>query len=505
MHIVFVVMPFIGLLARNGALCSDIDFGAAWAGIHSRMLASGRLRADATSTRVSATETSSAVQVATQPVAGLPEAMRAAHVDSKLFVASTWCEEQGAVSMNEVFEEFDEFAAALSLTVDEKQRLSDVIMARLSRSWAPGEAIVNSPQLRAALQLVVQLRRGHSGSARLGALLDRLEAQLESEVAFDWEAFLRTEKEDIWQAIGSDSDNARGTFEAVAKLLTPGSIAEELVVSSGRGYEFEGRTLGGSPASISLARGGEMWGVWPLHVVVDGPAELLGMRLVALERQSGAFAGNDAFNVLGGGIAAEPGDRLHLAPPARAAALELVTFDQLPEVAQPLAEVLQQHGEGPHIVAPPPILDAARFTLRLRQAESEGARTTARFQRLRDAPVLRNLVAHAANDALWRESWEAFASAHPDSTARLEKLYEATRGAASRARPPPKVEPRKEQVGGGGVPWNVVRIALVTLVVAAFVGVYMLGQGKKEELPTYSLDGATQTRVLKPVFQLSSN
>ncbi|CAE8625673.1 unnamed protein product, partial [Polarella glacialis] len=227
----------------------------------------------------------------------------------------------------------------------------------------PGEALVGSQTLREALEVMLKLLRSENGVSSLDAVVDRAIAQLKAGVV-NWEELLG-DKALAWEkTTGLPVSEVETRCRAALRLLTTGNNqAEEVQVSSGEGLTFDGTWLGpaaGRTVAFRVARSptDQLWGQWPSHYVVEGPAALLGHRLVACKRGSGGNVFTSS-----GELSVKTGDSLYLANADRAAILEMATYDQLPEFAGMLAQLLRE-GQTPadEIQAPPEMMEAARFT-----------------------------------------------------------------------------------------------------------------------------------------------
>merc|ERR1740121_3595091 len=126
----------------------------------------------------------------------------------------------------------------------------------------------------------------------------------------------------------------------------------------------------------------------------------------------------------------------------RAAVLNLMVFDQLPDYYASYGELLMlqdsagARNEEDKLLVDPSIVEkmtvgekeAARFAMRLGDLSSEEARTRSRLKRLREEPLMREVSVLVAADAELAELAKALAPWEP-------QLYGAARRAQLRARP----------------------------------------------------------------------
>merc|ERR1712008_446586 len=174
-----------------------------------------------------------------------------------------------------------------------------------------------------------------------------------------------------------------------------------------------------------------------------------------------------------------PGDRLFVAGGARAAILELATFDRLPECAQEHADLLTSGSD--KLVAPPEMIEAAWFAKRLEKLPGAAACVEARLQRLKALPMVEDLLIRAKTDPRWCKLMQAMSPWHT-------RLYSAARKAMLAKTATPSVRARRQLVVRG--PLTELLLVLFVLAAAVFAIWTWTHQPDSIALPTYSLTGS---------------
>lgn len=356
------------------------------------------------------------------------------------------------------------------LLADARAGLGSDCLATVS----PAEAILSSSDLQDAAAAVLRLMQSKSGEARWAALVEGTITQLEEVGGINWEGLLKLD------APGDEAALRRG-----AALLTLGSKqAEEVEVLSGTTGDFVGRWQGiEAHFCLKLSEKVSDWGQWSAFALERGPELIVGNRLVACLRASGESPFNDC-----GQLAVQPGDRLFVAGRARAAILELATFDRLPEFAKEHADLLISGHE--KVVAPPEMIEAARFVKRLENMPGAAACVEARLQRLKASPMVEELVMRAKTDPRWCKLMQAMAPWHT-------RLYSAARKAMLAETQTPSVRARRQLVVRG--PLTELLLVLFVLAAAIFAIWTWTHQPESTALPSYLLTGSNSLTA-KPLL-----
>jgi len=327
---------------------------------------------------------------------------------------------------------------------------------------SPAEAIVSSTDLQDAATALLQLMHSESGEARWAAFMEGAITQLEDVGSINLDGLLD---------LSTPGDEA--AVRKAAALLTLGSQeAHEVEVVSGASGDFVGRWQG-IEARCCLESGGRGsgWGQWSAFALARGPESIVGNRLVACLRASG-----ESPFTLTGQLSVQPGDRLFLACAARAAILEMAMFDRLPECAQEHADLLTSGSD--EVLAPPEMIDAARFVKRLENMPGAAACMEARLQRLKSMPMVEELLLRAKADPRWCKLMQATAPWH-------SRLYTAARKAMLAMAPTPSASARRQLVVRG--PVIELLLFFVVLAAAIFAIWTWTHQPAPTALPNYSL------------------
>jgi len=372
----------------------------------------------------------------------------------------------------------------------------------------PGQAVVASATLRRAVTTLLRLRRGPGGAAALGALAARACTALEEEGEVDWTALVSDEA--AWQEAGMSVEEAATALREAARRCVPSTdFVEEVKISRRDGSEIEGEwRFGRLTLTLQKSETQALWGeISSWEAGFESPPALVGWRAVrpppGVERGKGVKKPEELGK----------GDKLRLAAPDRAALMELVLYDRLPEKYKGLAalielqEKIQAQGgdtdaegvrdiqfidpKATKVVEDPEVRAAVRFFKRLELIPSAGEKNRERLRRLQEMPLARQIAAAAAADSEWAELGRALQESEEPL---VERLYAAMRGAQMDG-----VLSEDEKVSVIDVELNLFQIlgALVVIAALAFGAANLtksaLRQGTpnqaSESLPMYTLKG----------------
>jgi len=429
--------------------------------------------------------------IADSVVEDLHGVLRGMNLESYAAAGAEWCTSQGAATLEEILENYDDFAAALQLGVPERDSLHQNLMRVVH---APSQALVSSRTLRGALKFLVNILESEQGAVKFNSMVQRFINELkESRQVLDWESVLGSDAS--WDENVFPRDEAVLRLTNAMRLLTIGNnLADELEVTTVTGASMDIRMAfsDANAATISLSRSPDIqrWGQWSSYYIGAGPGYLFGKRLVAIKRQSQAPVFGPS-----GAIDFHRGDLLYVAEPDRAAFLELATFDQLPEMSIALAQLVKQLEADPGsatqvadaLSAPPKMLEAANFWNRLQSMSDDDAKVDSRLRRLQDEPLVQDINRLVADD----EDWSTLAKALEPWFA---KIYAAVRAVTPMV---PAVEP--QQITEVRVNWVSVIITLLLISSLIFFAVQSFNKNDvigSEDLPLYSLEGSEKKQMV---------
>lgn len=267
----------------------------------------------------------------------------------------------------------------------------------------PGQALVESPiALRAAAVLRKLLEADH-GEAHVRGLAERICSFLEWQlpgrimqrmglkvgtpkpVEVDWDHLLGGRE--AWVAAGLVYEEALVALRSLADLVTVGNRrAEPVEVRSCDGLHIEG-TWQGQPVSFELQRcqQPESWGRWSCYVASDRGSPLHGCRVV-MHLRDGTPHEESVFQP-------QTGDTLCFAPDDRAAYLEVVHYDRLPERVMRIPGI-----RGADEAAEELFHEARDFNRQLASCTRAHHRTWRRFERLVASPVVNEVLKRCMAD-----------------------------------------------------------------------------------------------------------
>lgn len=425
-------------------------------------------------------------------VDGLETLMQMAQLSPHAAEAAAWCDKQGAATIGEISENLDSFTMQLSLSSAERRRLEEVVAQRMfDERGTPARAILASATSRRALDTLAELQESKEGETQLHRLVNQVLKQLEIG-RVDWEALMGDRE--VWGMVGLRHEIVEQHLMDASRLLMLGNnLADQVEVVSSIGLTFNG-TWNGIESRFVMARGedAERWGQWSSYVIIDGVEDIVGKRMVALDRKTdiGIFSDSGDLNL-------NVGDRLYLASADRAALLELATFDRLPELSGQLARLLREESSD-QIAAPKGMMEAACFLNRLEMLPGETEKLDARFRRLQGFQLVQELLPLLRADSAFRMILSVI---EPQGL----EFYNATRTAVLRLQPPAAVEPRRIEIS------SVRPIAVIVLIVVVIAAVSFLRScmqqpyspersATDDTMPLYTLKGAIAGRKTVPVL-----
>jgi len=361
------------------------------------------------------------------------------------------------------------------------------VSSPVSLEASAGDALVASPSLRRALRALLKLKRSEGGEAHLAALAERATDQLYSGET-DWPSLLGGAA--TWEAAGVPIAEAEEVLRGAAQLIAISSkFGVEVKITARNGLSYEG-TVAGETVSFSLqVVNPAVWGQYSAFAVTEGTPELHGRRMTSVQR-------TQMPTELGMALAPNIGDIAFFAEPDRAAVLESIAWEVLPDKMYAMEPTLKERRKnGEEVTLAPQMQQALEFANSIQNLDPD-VQNRRVLERLLAWPPLAGMAAAAEADAEWAEF---FRTLRPQSLV----FYGAMRRAVLRTMSSPEMQEKYKNKQDPATQVEV-RISLFQIIGAilaaaalAFVAATALKEKPTEDVPLYTLNsGTTNTRVV---------